>query len=85
MVANGGNTEGLFRAGFMESGAPPPTGWIDEPSLQSTYDGFVADAGCANATDTLSCLRTVPETTFKAAMDQTPSFVTYNVSELYGR
>lgn len=26
MVSNGGNTEGLFRAGFMESGSPIPVG-----------------------------------------------------------
>ena len=28
MVANGGNTEGLFRAAFMESGFPIPVGDI---------------------------------------------------------
>ena len=28
MLTNGGNTEGLFRAAFMQSGSPPPVGDI---------------------------------------------------------
>jgi acetylcholinesterase len=28
MLVNGGNTEGLFRAAFMESGSPLPVGDI---------------------------------------------------------
>ncbi|KAI9064593.1 carotenoid ester lipase precursor [Trametes sanguinea] len=75
MLANGGNTEGLFRAGFMESGAPGPYGDILE--LQGTYDQIVADSGCAGASDTLECLRTVPADVLKSAMDKTPSFVDY--------
>ncbi|KAJ2993759.1 hypothetical protein NUW54_g7667 [Trametes sanguinea] len=47
MLANGGNTEGLFRAGFMESGAPGPYGDILE--LQGTYDQIVAVRVCSSA------------------------------------
>ncbi|KAI0656712.1 carotenoid ester lipase precursor [Cubamyces menziesii] len=75
MLANGGNNEGLFRAGFLESGAPGPYGDILE--LQDTYDQIVTDAGCASANNTLQCLRTVPASVLKAAMDKSPSFVDY--------
>ncbi|KAI0682884.1 carotenoid ester lipase [Cerioporus squamosus] len=75
MQANGGNTEGFFRAAFMESGALLPTGTVDNPYVQANYDQIVADTGCSNATDTLACLRTIPADALKAAMDQTPSFV----------
>ena len=77
MLANGGNNEGLFRAGFLESGAPGPYGDILE--LQDTYDQIVTDAGCASANNTLQCLRTVPASVLKAAMDKSPSFVDYVV------
>ncbi|RDX52231.1 carotenoid ester lipase [Lentinus brumalis] len=77
MQANGGDTEGLFRAAFMESGALIPTGTVDNPYIQANYDQIVADTGCANATDTLDCLRTVPAETLKAAMDKTPTFVNF--------
>ena len=74
MLANGGDTQGLFRAGFMESGSPCPVGYVDEPYLQDTYDGIVKDAGCDGSYDSLSCLRTVPADVLKAAMDKTPAF-----------
>ncbi|KAI0349936.1 carotenoid ester lipase precursor [Trametes cingulata] len=75
MLTNGGDTEGLFRAGFLQSGAPGPYGDIIE--VQGTYDQIVADAGCALAPETLECLRTVPAEVLKAAMDKSPSFVDY--------
>ncbi|KAI0364152.1 carotenoid ester lipase precursor [Pilatotrama ljubarskyi] len=75
MMANGGDTEGLFRAGFLQSGAPGPYGDILE--VQGTYDQIVSDAGCASAEDTLECLRMVPTEVLKAAMDKSPSFVDY--------
>ncbi|RPD58744.1 carotenoid ester lipase precursor [Lentinus tigrinus ALCF2SS1-7] len=58
LFANGGNPEGLFRAGIMSSGTAVPTGDITE--LQGVYDAVVDQVGCTNATDTLACLRTVP-------------------------
>ena len=81
MLANNGDNEGLFRAAFMESGSPPPTGWVDEPYLQDTYDQIVGDVGCAGSNDTLACLRGVPAEALKAAMDKTPSFVSFQVSK----
>ncbi len=78
MLANGGNTEGLFRAGIMNSGGPPPTGDITE--LQDTYDFVVKEAGCAGAADSLACLRTVPVDKLLAAANQTPTVISFAVS-----
>ncbi|KAM5545368.1 hypothetical protein V8D89_000981 [Ganoderma adspersum] len=77
MLYNGGNTEGLFRSGFMESGTALPSGYVDNDYLQSNYDGIVADTGCSKSNDTLQCLREVPTSVLKAAMDKTPSFLSY--------
>ncbi|TFK85745.1 carotenoid ester lipase [Polyporus arcularius HHB13444] len=77
MQANAGDPQGLFRAAFMESGSPTPSGTVDNPYLQSTYDQIVADSGCSNATDTLACLRTVSTDVLLAAVDNTPSFLSF--------
>ena len=37
MVTNGGNTEGLFRAAFMQSGSPIPIGDITAVELACYY------------------------------------------------
>ena len=77
MVTNGGNTEGLFHGAFMESGAVIPRGDI---SLgQPYYDELVQETGCAEAEDTLECLRQAPFATLKQAMDNSPWFVSYQV------
>ncbi|KAJ7448790.1 carotenoid ester lipase precursor [Mycena latifolia] len=75
MLANGGDTEGLFRAGYMQSGSPVPVGPIENG--QKYYDTLVSQTGCANASDTLACLRTVPYATLKAAQDASPFFLSY--------
>ncbi|PIL28506.1 hypothetical protein GSI_08544 [Ganoderma sinense ZZ0214-1] len=77
MLYTGSNTEGLFRAAFMESGNAIPTGYVDNDYLQDNYDGIVSDTGCSNSSDTLQCLREVPASVLKAAMDKTPSLVSY--------
>ncbi|KAL0960576.1 hypothetical protein HGRIS_005610 [Hohenbuehelia grisea] len=75
MVANNGNTEGLFRGAFMQSGSPIPVG--DIAHGQPYYDFLVADTGCSAAADTLACLRTVPYAKLKAAIDKTPGIFSY--------
>jgi len=70
MLANGGNTESLFHAAFMESGSPIPVGPIENG--QRYYDAIVQQVGCSSAADTLACLRTVPYATLKAAQDASP-------------
>ena len=77
MVANGGNTEGLFHGAFMESGAVIPSG--DVTVLQQDYDDLVRGAGCAGATDTLECLRQLPFQKFKEAVNEAASFWSYLV------
>ncbi|KAF8955264.1 carotenoid ester lipase [Flammula alnicola] len=75
MLANGGNTEGLFRGAFMESGAPIPVGDITRG--QKYYDAVVSETGCSGSADTLACLRTVPYATLKAAINQSPGIFDY--------
>lgn len=77
MVANNGNTEGLFRAAFMQSGSPLPIG--DITNGQALYDTIVAETGCSGAPDTLDCLRGLPYTTLKAAVDKSPGIFDYQV------
>ena len=78
MLSNGGNTEGLFRGAFMQSGAPIPVG--DITNGQDSYDKLVQDAGCGSASDTLDCLRQLPYDKLKGAMDQSASIFSYQVN-----
>lgn len=77
MPANGGNTEGLFHAAFMNSGSPIPVGDITHG--QRSYDDLVVATGCQNASDTLQCLREAPYQVLKAAVDATPQILSYQV------
>jgi acetylcholinesterase len=70
MVTNGGNPQGLFHGGFMESGSPIPVGDITEG--QATYNQLMEESGCAGSLDMLSCLRQVPSDTLAAAINKTP-------------
>jgi acetylcholinesterase len=75
MLTNNGDQEGLFRGAVMQSGGPIPVGDIENG--QKYYDLMVDKTGCSNSADTLECLRKVPYTTFKKAMDETPNFFAY--------
>ncbi|KAJ7166299.1 carotenoid ester lipase precursor [Mycena crocata] len=75
MLANNGNNEGLFRAGFMESGSPIPVGPLENG--QKYYDAIVQQTGCSGSADTLACLRTVPYAKLKAAQDASPFIFAY--------
>jgi len=75
MLTNGGNTEGLFRGGFMESGSPIPVGDITHGQVY--YDSVVAATGCSGSSDTLQCLREVPQVTLQKAVDATPNIFSY--------
>ena len=70
MLTNGGNTEGLFRGAFMQSGSPVPVGDISHG--QNDYNAIVQATGGSSAADTLQCLREVPYATLKKAVDSTP-------------
>ncbi|KAI9442994.1 carotenoid ester lipase precursor [Lactarius indigo] len=75
MLAMGGNTEGLFRGAFMQSGAPASIGDITHG--QKYYDDLVKRTGCTGSSDTLACLRATPYETLKAAVDNSPSVFSY--------
>ena len=78
MLANNGNTEGLFRAAWMDSGSLPPS---ENPSaLQPTFDSFAVDVGCASTKDVLACLREAPLEAFIGAMNKTESFLSFKVA-----
>ncbi|KAM5544412.1 hypothetical protein V8D89_002072 [Ganoderma adspersum] len=70
LFANGGDNEGLFRAGIMFGGFTLPTGDISKQ--QPTFDALVARAGCTGAADKLECLRKIPAEDFTAAAAPTP-------------
>ncbi|THU87322.1 carotenoid ester lipase precursor [Dendrothele bispora CBS 962.96] len=80
MLANGGDTEGLFRAGFMQSGSPIPVG--DITNGQPYYDALVQQTGCSGSADTLQCLREVPYATLKAAVDASPGIFSFQSLKL---
>ncbi|KAI0075529.1 carotenoid ester lipase precursor [Panus rudis PR-1116 ss-1] len=83
MLTNGGDTEGLFRAAFLQSGFPIMQG--DMSDGQKYYDTLISDTGCSNSSDSLECLRGVPYDTFKAAVDKSPDTLAYqSVSVAWG-
>ncbi|KAF9265176.1 carotenoid ester lipase precursor [Marasmius fiardii PR-910] len=75
MLADGGDTKGLYRASFMQSGSPIPVG--DITNGQKYYDAIVQQTGCSGSSDTLACLRTVPYAKLKAAIDNSPGIFAY--------
>jgi hypothetical protein len=78
MLTNNGQQDGLFRGAIMQSGGPIPVGDIENG--QHHFDFMVERTGCRNATNTLSCLRSVSYPTFKKAMDESPNFFAYQAS-----
>ncbi|OJT08565.1 Lipase 1 [Trametes pubescens] len=75
MLVNGGNTEGLFRAGWMESGSANPAGNVSK--IQPHFDFIASETGCADEIDILECLREVPASVIQAAMDKTSTYVSF--------
>lgn len=77
MLTNNGNTEGLFRAGWMESGSISPAGNVSK--IQPNFDFIASETGCADEIDILECLREVPANVIQAAMDKTATFLSFQV------
>ncbi|KAI9063825.1 carotenoid ester lipase [Trametes sanguinea] len=75
MLAKNGDTEGLFRAGWMESGGVSPAGNVSK--LQPNFDFIASETGCASARDIIQCLREAPADSLKAAMDKTATFLSF--------
>ncbi|KAI9644071.1 hypothetical protein NHQ30_007423 [Ciborinia camelliae] len=68
----------LFRGAIMDSGSISPADAIDGPRAQAVYNQVVLESGCANSTQTLTCLRNVPYDTFLSATLSLPSIASYN-------
>ncbi|KAI0657904.1 carotenoid ester lipase precursor [Cubamyces menziesii] len=76
MVANGGDSEGLFRAGWMDSGTVKSASSVT--TLQPTFDSIASEVGCTpGSAGVLDCLRGVSTEALSAAMDKTPTIFTY--------
>lgn len=71
------NGKPLFRGGIMNSGSVVPADFVDCDKCQGVYDTVVAEAGCADADDTLECLRGVDYDTFLNAANSVPGILSY--------
>lgn len=80
MLANGGNTEGLFRGAFMQSGSMTPlVKDIDNAQDQRLFDTLANQVGCSNTSDILECLRRVPFSQYQTAIDASPGIFALQV------
>lgn len=59
-MAYGGDTQGLFRGAIMVSGTFFGFGQRNLPQSQQVYDNITLHAGCAEAVDSLQCLKALP-------------------------
>ena len=79
LLANGGDTEGLFHGAFLQSGSIIPYG--DTRKGQRWYDSLIQQSGCGSSNDTLVCLRsTVPDEVIDAVVAHLPTPVSLEVS-----
>ncbi|KAI0322066.1 alpha beta-hydrolase [Amylostereum chailletii] len=76
MLTNGGDTEGLFRAAFMQSGSPIPSAGTVE-TAQEHFDQLVDDTNCTTSEDKLACLRQVPIDVLRNAINASPSIFSF--------
>ncbi|KAL0066490.1 hypothetical protein AAF712_006533 [Marasmius tenuissimus] len=69
LLANNGDSEGLFRAAMGDSPSLSFTPPSDGDYIQSVFDDIVSNSGCDDAYDaaTLDCLRTVDTATIASA------------------
>ncbi|KAK8150048.1 hypothetical protein G3M48_004427 [Beauveria asiatica] len=82
MALHGGNAtykgRPLFRGGILNSGTGVPAEPVDGPKGQAVYDKVVREAGCADASETLACLRSLDyETLHNAITDSFAGSLSY--------
>ncbi|KAF8154264.1 sterol esterase [Crassisporium funariophilum] len=80
MVLDEGNPGGLFHGAFMESGSPSVLPDITEQ--QKYFDQLVGGTNCSSAADALTCLRDAPFDKLMAAMNEIPSFLSFQTLDL---
>ncbi|KXT06800.1 hypothetical protein AC578_7089 [Pseudocercospora eumusae] len=74
LTAYDGRDDGLFRAGIMQSGNPVNYGsYRTNVKFQPQYDALVNATNCSTATDSLSCLRSIPSDTLANLFNTTTS------------
>jgi carboxylesterase type B len=72
LTAYGGRDDKLFRGAIMQSGNPTWNNRGNVPSkYQLMYNFISTQAGCANSTGSLQCLREVPPEKFNAIINGT--------------
>ncbi|KAJ5635900.1 carboxylesterase [Penicillium longicatenatum] len=85
LIAYGGRDDGLFRAAISESGAPSTYDRYQIPKdWQPYYDAIVEAANCNFASDTLTCLRTVPTNKLHAIFDNSSIVPVHTLTGLTG-
>lgn len=82
IVTNDGDTQGLFRGAFMESGSPAAL--YDITANQQYFDKLVVDAGCQGSADPIACLRAVPFDKLGDAINQSPNLFSYQSLIVWG-
>ena len=66
----------FFFFSLQESGSPRTM--PDITTQQSLFDQLVADTGCTGSADLIACLRTIPLDTLMTAVNNDPSFISFN-------
>jgi carboxylesterase type B len=66
----------------MNSGSVVPAEPVDSAKAQVVYDLVVSKAGCASASDTLACLRSVDYSTYLNAANSVPGILSYSTVSL---
>lgn len=80
LTAYGGRDDKLFRGGIMESGGSISASAGNFTTYQSSYDTLAASVNCADAADSLQCLREVPFETLNSVLNGTDGSSDYNFS-----
>ncbi|OOQ83694.1 cholinesterase [Penicillium brasilianum] len=80
LTAYGGRDDKLFRGGIMESGGSISAGAGNFTTYQSSYDTLATAVNCADAADSLQCLREVPFETLNSVLNGTDGSSEYNFS-----
>ncbi|KAF7973624.1 hypothetical protein HWV62_14808 [Athelia sp. TMB] len=85
LLANGGNTSGLYRAAIMQSGTANsvPSLEAESPTIQGHFDDLANRVACSNSTSNstvLECLRAVDAVTFSNASNAVYNEINTGVS-----
>jgi len=78
LLAYGGRNDSIISGAIMQSGnSVPYRGTYGTDYYQPYYNTIVNSTGCANAVDTLGCLRALPFTTLNAAVNTSSAGLWY--------